>query len=465
MQIPILNGIYTDDKLDYRIAYPVNMRPILKSTGISEGYLRPVDGVRQIGEGPGLSRGAINWNDEHYRVMGPTLCKIEADGTVTEIGDVQDDGKQVSMAYSFDRLAIASNRNLFYYDGSTITQVTDTDLGAVVDMTWIDGYFMTTDGEFLVVTDLSNPLNVNPLKYTGSEIDPDPIVAILKLRNEIYAVNRYTIEVFRNVGGQFFPFQRVTGAQIQKGALGTHCTAVYMEQLTFLGSSPGESPGIFAGGNGQAAKISSREVDDLLENYTEAELSEAVFEVVNDRSHPLLWVRLPDRTLVFDGETSKAAGIPIWYIMNSGEGVPFRGVDVIWCYDDWQCADSESALLGVLDDQATAHFGARVEWEFSTQIIYGEGKGGTVHQLELVGLPGRTSFGDTAYISTSYSLDGMTWSQPRTLDAGTLGNRNKRMVWRRQGSMRNYRIQRFTGSSDAYISFSRLEADIERHNA
>jgi len=271
MQVPILNGVYTDEKLDYRIAYPINMRPIIKETGISRGYLRPIDGVRQIGEGPGLSRGAINWNNEHYRVMGPTLCKIQEDGTVVEIGDVGDDGRQVSMAYSFDRLAIASNRNLFYLVGNTLSQVTDTDLGAVVDMVWVDGYFMTTDGEFLVVTDLGNPFNVNPIKYAGSEIDPDPIVAVKKLRNEIYAVNRYTIEVFRNVGGAGFPFQRVTGAQIQKGALGTKCAIVYMQSIAFLGSAPGESPGIYAGSNGQANKISSREIDDLLENYTEAE--------------------------------------------------------------------------------------------------------------------------------------------------------------------------------------------------
>jgi hypothetical protein len=68
-----------------------------------------------------------------------------------------------------------------------VRQVTDPDLGVVLDVVWVDGYFMTTDGEFLVVTELTDPTQVNPLKYGSSEVDPDPVVALLKLRNEVYA--------------------------------------------------------------------------------------------------------------------------------------------------------------------------------------------------------------------------------------------------------------------------------------
>jgi hypothetical protein len=34
-------------------------------------------------------------------------------------------------------------------------------------------------------------------------------------------------------------------------------------------------------------------------------------------------------------------------------------------------------------------------------------------------------------------------------------------VWFQQGHMRNWRIQRFRGSSDAHISIARLEAQLE----
>lgn len=464
MQVPILSGVYTDSDADYRIAYPVNMRPIIKDTGLSAGYLRPVDGIRKVGTGPGFSRGAINWDGVLYRVMGSKLCAITESGDISILGDVGNDGKQVSFAYSFDRLAIASDSRLFYLQSNTVSEVTDSDIGNVLDVVWVDGYFMTTDGQFLVVTELNDPFTVNPLKYGSSEIDPDPVVAVAKLRNEIYAVNRHTIEVFNNVGGQFFPFQRVTGAQIQRGALGTHCVAVYEERLAFLGSAPGESPGIYVAVSGRSSKISSREIDDILDEYTEGQLSEVVFEVVMDRGHALLWVRLPDRTLVFDLKSSEASERPVWYIMSSSTSsglAPYRAVDVVWCYNGWQVGDWETFDFGVLDDTIATHFGDTVYWEFSTSILYNEGRGAIFHSVELVGLPGRGAFQEDAYISTSYTLDGVEWSQQRPLNVGTLGDRRKRLVWRRQGNMRNYRVQKFTGDSRAYLAVARLEVELE----
>jgi hypothetical protein len=55
MQIPILNGIFTDDgQAEIRTSYPVNLIPVPKQSGISNGYLRPADGLVKNGEGPAL---------------------------------------------------------------------------------------------------------------------------------------------------------------------------------------------------------------------------------------------------------------------------------------------------------------------------------------------------------------------------------------------------------------------------
>jgi hypothetical protein len=464
VQIPILSGIYTDTKADFRASYPVNMKPIIMDTGISEGYLRPVEGITQIGTGPGVSRGAINWEGAHYRVMGSRICRILKDGTVVDLGDVGTDGNQVSLTYSFDYLAIASNENLFYLKDDVLTQVTDVDLGDCLDVVWVDGYFMSTDGEFLIVSDLNDPFAFSSTKYGSSEIDPDPVVGLVKNRNEIYAVNRYTIEVFQNIGGSGFPFGRVTGAQIQRGAFGAHCAVVYEQNIAFLGSARDESPGVFLGANGQSRKISTREIDEILATYLETDLQDAVLESVHDRSHALLWVRLPDRTLVFDFEASQAAGSPVWYVMHSGTldtPLTYRGVDVIWCYDDWQVGDAQSSKVGTLTEDVATQFGSDVPWEISTGIFYNESKGLIIHSLELVALTGRGAFGVDPVISTAYSLDGRNWSQERSVEVGTQGDRLKRVIWRRQGKMRNLRMQRFRGDTKAYMAVARLEAEVE----
>lgn len=463
VQIPILNGIYTDTSPDLRTSYPVNMVPVPKENGISNGFSRPAEGLVSNGTGPGRDRGGINWNNICYRVMDSKFCSVSSTGGVTVLGDVGNDGKDVSMDYSFDLLAIASNGNLFYYDGATVTQVTDPDLGVVLDVVWVDGYFMTTDGQYLVVTELSDPYSVDPLKYGSSEADPDPVVALLKLRNEVYALNRNTIEVFDNVGGDLFPFQRIEGAQIEKGALGTQACTIFMETCAFLGGGFNEAPGIYLGVNANAQKISTQEIDEILLGFTEAQLSLVKLEVRNDKAHQHLYVHLPDRTLVFDGTGSEALGQPVWFTLTSSiTGFSrYRAQSFVWCYDKWLCGDPIANNVGYMVENISTHYGEKVRWEFGTTIVYNEGRGVIFTNLELVALTGSVAFGEDPTISTSYSVDGITWSQPKFINAGKTGQRAKRLVWFQQGWMRNWRIQRFQGTSDAHLSFMRLEAAIE----
>ena len=75
MQIPIINGIYTDNTADYRTSYPLNLVPVPKQNGIANGYLRKADGIALFcgADKGGVDRGGINWEGVCYRVIGSTL--------------------------------------------------------------------------------------------------------------------------------------------------------------------------------------------------------------------------------------------------------------------------------------------------------------------------------------------------------------------------------------------------------
>jgi len=464
MQIPILSGIYTDNGPDLRTSYPVNLVPVPKQSGISAGFLRPGDGIVANGTGPGTDRGGINWRGKCYRVMGTKLVEVSSNGAVTVLGDVGGPVNSfVTFDYSFDQLAIASGGRLYYWNETTLTQVADPDLGTVLDVVWVDGYFMTTDGEFLIVTELSDPTQVNPLKYGSSEVDPDPVVALLKLRNEIYALNRNTIEVFDNVGGDFFPFQRIEGAQVQKGVVGTFACCVFIEAIAFLGSGRNEAPSIYVAANATANKISTQEIDEILLQYTEAQLATVKMEARNDKSHQHLYIHLPDRTLVYDAAATQELGQQVWFTLTSSTVgfSQYRARDMVYAYDKWLVGDPQSNNVGFLVDNIGTHWGQIVYWEFGTLIVYNESNGAIFNELELVSLTGRVALGIDPIISTSYSVDGMAFSQERPLRVGTTGNTTKRLAWFQQGHMRNWRIQRFRGTSQAHLSFARLEAQIE----
>lgn len=462
MQIGILNGIYSDEASDLRTSLPVNLIPVPKDSGISNGYLRPADGIVQFATGIDADRGGINWNGTMYRVQGSKLISVTEAGAVTVCGDVGAGGL-VTLDYSFDVLAIESAGNLYYWDGAALTQNTDPDLGFVLDVLWIDGYFVTTDGTSLIVTELNDIYSVNPLKYGSSEIDPDPVVGLLKVRNELHAINRYTIEAFNNVGGDYFPFQRIDGAQIQKGALSRHTCCLYLDAIGFMGSGFNESISIYVGANGTATRIATREIDQTLQLFTEAQLAECVIEARTDKAHQHLYVHLPDRTLVYDANASQALGEPVWFTLTTAADgyAQYRARGLVWAYNRWNVGDPQSAAIGYLDDTIGSHWGEDVYWLFGTKIMYNEATGVQFHELELIVLTGRMAVGSSPRVATSYSLDGETWSVERDITAGTSGGRTKRLVWFRNGAMNNQRIQRFRGDSTARLSFSRLEARLE----
>jgi hypothetical protein len=394
--------------------------------------------------------------------MGTSLVSISEAGTVTTIGTITGTDRAI-MVYSFDYLAIAADGKLYLYDGTTLAQNTDPDLGTVVDVVWIDGYFMTTDGESLVITELNNPFAVDPLKYGSSEIDPDPVVGLIKLRNEIYAVNRHTVEVFQNVGTTGFPFERIAGAQITRGSVGVNANCMYLDQIAFIGGGMGEGIAVWLGANGNSQKISTREIDIVLSGYTEAQLALSFMETRTDRDHRQLLIHLPDKTLVYDGASSAGAQQPVWYCLSSSlNGVgAYRSSRLVYAYNRWNTGDTASSAFGYLVDDIATHWGETVGWNFQTQIIYNESRGVVIHDLELVALTGRVALGADPQISTSYSQDGVTYSQPKFIRAGKIGDRSKRLVWMQQGAFRNWRLQRFSGTSDAFLSFARLEARLE----
>jgi hypothetical protein len=289
------------------------------------------------------------------------------------------------------------------------------------------------------------------------------VVALLKLRNEVYALNRNTIEVFDNVGGALFPFQRIAGAQIQKGVIGTQGCCLFLDRIAFLGSGRNEAPSIYVGASSQTQKISTQEIDNILMDYTEAQLALVKLEARNDKSHQHLYVHLPNQTLVYDAAASEVLQTPVWFVLVSTlTGLAqYRARNMVYAYDKWLVGDPLSNNVGYLVQDTGHHWGEQVYWEFGTLIVYNESNGAIFNELELVSLTGSIALGKNPQISTSYSLDGKSYSQERSISVGTIGNTKKRLAWFQQGHMRNWRIQRFRGDSDAHVSFIRLEAQIE----
>ena len=465
MQVPILNGVYADVGADFGSSYPRNMVPVPKNTGIAAGYIRTAEGLSRFDVSPpsitGTDRGGIAWNGTCYRVIGTKLVSVSSTGAVSVLGDVGPGGR-VTFDYSFDRLAISSGGRLYYWNG-TLTQVTDADLGQCNDVIFVDGYFMSTDGEFLVVTELADPTQVDPLKYGSSEVDPDAIVGLMKFRNEVYAFNRYTTEVFDNVGGTGFPFARIDGAMIPKGIVGKDAKCQIGQAFAFVGGGRNEAIAVYFGQGGTAEKISTREIDDVLATYSEEDLAAIIVESRKHRSHDHLYIHLPNESWVYDLSASQALGEPVWFALSSDSSSrgAYRARNFVFIYSKWLCGDTVDQRIGYVDDTISTHYGDVVGCQFDTTLIYNEGKGALVRSMELIGLPGRAQLGDAPVIYASRTIDGLTYSDEKPVSIGNHGQYTKRMQWRSFGKFRNFCGVRFRFAHDSIVAFTRLECDFE----
>jgi hypothetical protein len=460
--IPLLNGLKANNRADLRLQPPLNLEPKLIESGLSKGILRSPPGlVLTDATALGADRGGITRDGVHYRVIGSKLVSVSSGGVATVLGEVGNDSKPVSLDYSFDRLSIGSNQNLFYWDGS-LSQVTDVDLGVVKDHIWVDGYFMTTDGVSVVVTELADPMAVDPLKYGSSEADPDAVKGLLRLPGEVGIFNRHTIEFIRNVGGNGFPFARILNAQINKGCIGSYAKCRFGDAFAFVGGGRNEALAVYVGGGGQAQQISIPEVDSAINALSAAD--QALIEVESrlEEGEERLYVHLPTVTYVFLPLATTGAGEPVWYMLGGGvagdQRYPVRHFTL--ADGNWFCGTTAGAVAR-LDQTIQSQFGEIAGWRFDTLLVYNKGSAGIMGQLELTGMPGRTPFGTDPKAMLSFTRDGETFSQERAASMGGFGQRRERVIWRPNVRFGKYLGLRVRGANTAFASWAALEADIE----
>lgn len=460
-QLQLLKGIYASNVGDFVESPPVNREPVAMDTGLSQGFLRVAAGIVGTDKAQGPDRGGISWNGVCYRVIGTKFVSITAQGKISVIDDVGSGGP-AWFDYSFDMLAIGSGKRVYYYDGTTVTQVTDDDLGDPIDGIWIDGYFMMVDDQYIIVTELNDPDAIEPLKYGSSEEDPDPILGIIKVRGEPYVCNRHTIESFVNQGGNGFPFVRNSGALIPFGIVGTQAKAGFLQTFAFVGSARGEALGVYIAGSGDATKLSNRYIDTELARLDDAAASAIQCETRVDADEQRFLIHLPDKTLVYYATASSRTQSKVWGIYASGAAADnaYRGRNGVLAGGKLIVGDMDGNI-GYIDPSIATQFGAVAGRRIDTALIYNDAGRGILNSIELNGLPGRGPTGSNPRIFLSYTIDGVSWSQERAIAAGRPGQKAVRMQWRLNVRFNQWIGLRFREADDGLQSYARLDANIQ----
>ncbi len=442
LQAPIMRGDHVSDETDYRDSLPVNYTVVAKEVRGAQGYLLSHPGLSQHSTGEGKDRAGY-WNERqsrHYRVSGTRLIDIDASGTKTDIGSITGTNK-ASMAHSFNNQSIVTDGKWWLYDGTTLTQSTDSDLGVPIDHVWIDSYFFFTDGENIYHTLITDETKIDTLQFATSEYSPDPTLGVAKTADDLVIVfDRYTTAYFINQATTNFAFSFLKSKTVKCGIVATHCKTEMEETFFIIGSGRNEALSIFAIEVGTYTSIATREVDKILATYTDADLFDASLESrIVDRDSFII-ANLPNHTLMFNMTIAKKFGKDqAWTIIKSGiiDDTPWRGINGVfdprvgWIYGDRNTDD-----IGFLDNSIATQYGEQVENILFTPIITLESM--SIDEIEFNILPGHQAMSSpvTSFISLSY--DGVTYGNEYTQTTSTEHNYDLRLIYFQLGYVRQY---------------------------
>ena len=375
------------------------------------------------------------------------------------------DAKGYKCTSSSVSVSVTGSEGAFLAPNATYVYPTYPDpLYRAIDFVWIDGYFVYTDGTSIVATSISDPRVVTPFSYGSSESDPDPILALIKLRGELWVINRNSIEAFQNTGGSNqFPFQRVTGTSVNRGAIGTRMAGVLNQQIIFVGGGRNEPVSLWMLNQSVTLKLSGVEIDYIFTKYTNQQLSEGYLEVRQADGKALVYIHLPDKTLVYYHDLSIATKRPVFTFLHSGLGYTkqYRGRHFTQIENKVLAFDPTSdAHYGFVSSSDCTHWDNVSQWEVTTPVLYNKGLGAFVNSVELLGTV-RQGGSVQPKIAIAYSFEGLLYSQNQWINVGKIGELEKRIVWFKQGYFRNKRIMRVHGFTDGPVTITGFACNIE----
>ncbi len=458
MTLPIGGGFYQSESLPISAQRCIGWFPVIPQTAnaLSKVVLFNTPGQKVFTSLGGINRGQHTMDEIDFAVSGNTLFQVNENQTSVSIGTI--DGIEiVSMADNGTKLVIVVPGGKSYvYDGVSLVQITDTDFRVSDTVSFKDGFFLFTasDGTVFFNSALNDPLNYRALDFGTAEIDPDKIVASHVTHNELFIIGTQTIELFQNIGGSDFPFQRIPGANIQKGAHAKFGIVGLDETFAFVGGGADELSSIYqVRDSNSAIKIATAAIDNAIQKFTKAEISNCVAMTYFDRGSQIAIftftsTRIPGKTFAYNATTSRLSGIPVWFefqtgVSDAGERWNVNSIAVAY---GKILAGTTSGNIVELDKNTYTDLGQTILREFTASPLSNQDEPLFISEIKLwleAGVGLTNGDGSDPSVSMDSSKDGKTFGNDRLRKIGKIGEFGQQTVWRRNGRTAAFKFWRF----------------------
>jgi hypothetical protein len=297
--------------------------------------------------------------------------------------------------------------------------------------------------------------------FGSAEYDPDGITYIYKLNNQLYIGGARTTQTMANTGGNNFPFTVQQSYTFDIGCVSRQTMCYFNRTLAWIGGGRNMPNGVWMLNGNAPAKISSAAVDFEIAKLTADQVAVVTLEAISFEDSELLYVHLPDKTLVFDATATAGLGVKFWTQLNSGaeSNAFYRARNFVRFNGMWACGDLSDNRVGFLDSTTGGHYGAPVLHRTSSPMVMLPLASAGLRSVELKCVTGQA--GDTSRIAMTYSSDGIRWSQTRYTKAVTRGGYSKRIRWLPGGLTRNKMQVRIDHVTTQHVTWFGLDIELE----
>jgi hypothetical protein len=293
---------------------------------------------------------------------------------------------------------------------------------------------------------------------------PDPSLGVaITQDNKVMVFGRYTLEFFVNVASSNFAFQRVETRAQKIGIVATHAKCEAGGNFYITGGRKEESVSVHAIGVGSSQKIATREIDKIISQYSEPELSDIRMESRTENDITFVLIHLPRETLCFNKTIAESFGLSTaWTILKSDVlgDTTYRGINSVFDSrtGNWVIGDKTNSSIGVLDNNVATQYGEIAEWLLYSPFFKAETA--SINSIELNTIPGFTTTEDGT-VATSITYDGITYSSEMWEMYGLPSDYTKRFILNRLGYIGNWCGFKFRGATRSRMAFSLLGVNLD----
>lgn len=183
-------------------------------------------------------RGMLKNQGKLYKVTDTTLYEVASNGVHTSLGFIPGSNRCIMSAMGSQVIIANGGGNIYTWDGTTLTQNTDPNLGNPNGVAVLNNQaiYDQGNGQGFDVSDVGTPNTINGLNNAQAESFSDDLIIPYAYRETLYLMGAETIELWWNSGQGNPPFDKIQGAVINQGLGAKYSVADNPDFIFFFGA-------------------------------------------------------------------------------------------------------------------------------------------------------------------------------------------------------------------------------------